>query len=877
MGEAGLCAVDAVRLHDVLPLVDHGARLEQPGFLLHRELTEEAGLVRLLGLSMQTPDSSGILRFSDFELDVAAYALRRQGRQVKLERQPMDVLILLVERRPQLVSRADIVNRLWSGKVFVDVETGVNTAISKVRQALRDMSDAPTFVETVPGRGYRFIAAVEVAFVEPTPNRASAAAREVLPEPPRHNLPSELTSFIGRRIELEKLPGALASSRLVSLTGSGGVGKTRLALRLAADLVQAFADGVWLVDLASLTSPDLVAQTIAGVLGVREGPQRSLLDALVDHLRHRQLLLVLDNCEHLIDTCATLVEVFLRGAPALRILATSREALGVPGETVCRVPSLSLPQEVPVPGAQALLDCEATRLFIERAVAIDAGFAVTPGNGATISDICRRLDGIPLAIELAAARVEVLPVEEINTRLQDRFRLLTGGRRTAVARQRTLEATVDWSYQLLSGVERQLLGRLSVFSAGWTLDAAEKICGGDGIPASDMLELLSRLVTKSLVAVVDDVVDEWRYRLIETVRQYALERLTHTGDADRLRDRHFEFFLNEFRGATPILRGGGQVACLRRLRREQDNVRVALDWGLASPRLSEVALELAGALFWFWTKRGQFAEGRQWLERALANGADAPGPTRARALIGLVHMHYFQGHYAEAGARIAEALSLGREHRDAWVASFALSLQGFIAFELGDLELAATCAHEAREAAYSSGDPVQHGGPLLVLANIAVSTGDHDRAQQFYDESIEVHRRAGDAWGLGILLSAAAGLRIIRGDLEQARAHASEALSLCQELDDARGLAWSLEVFAGLLAARGFGEGAARLWGASDGLLESVGGSLAPTIRWIRDRYIQSVRTSLGDEPFETACAEGRATPPVHVVALACQQTLLLR
>jgi predicted ATPase/DNA-binding winged helix-turn-helix (wHTH) protein len=821
-------------------------------------------------------DSGERFRFRDFELDVPGYELRRQGRPVRLERQPMDLLILLVHRRRHLVSRTDIVERLWSKDVFIDVETGVNTAVSKIRHALGDSRESPRFVETVPGKGYRFVAPVEV--VAQSPSQASpalVAAPERLPDTRRHNLPAELTSFVGRRKELLELPGVLASSRLLSLTGAGGVGKTRVALRLASGLVNEFPGGVWLVDLAPLTVPDLVAQTIATALGVREGPQRSAREALLDTLRDRELLLILDNCEHLITSCAELVEALLRGAPALRILATSREALGVSGETVCRVPSLSLPEALASVAAGALVDAEATQLFIERASAVDPAFTPTPDNADTIARICRRLDGIPLAIELAAARVVVLSPEQIEARLQDRFRLLTGGTRTAIARQRTLEATMDWSYQLLSDVERRLLSRLSVFPAGWTLEAAEHVCGGDGINENDVLDLLSRLVSKSLVVVDSEFAGERRYRFLETVRQYARERLAQAGVADRLGERHFEFFFNEFRGAMTILRHHGQLACLRRLRIEQENVRAALDWALTSSALAEKGVELAGALFWFWTKRGLFEEGRLWLERALAVAADAPGSLRARALIGLAHMHHFQGHSFEAV--VAEALSLGREDDDAWVVSFALFMQGLAALECGDHEQATARSLEAREAANASGEIVQHSGPLLILANIAVLRGDHDRAQQLYDESIEVSRRAGDAWGLGILLSAAAGLRIVREDFDQARAQASEAMSLCQELEDPRGIAWSLDVFAGLLAAGGLSDGAARLWGASDGLLESVGGSLVPTIGWIRDRYFERVKTSLGRESFETARAEGRAMPPVHAIALARQQALLLR
>jgi len=388
-----------------------------------------------------------------------------------------------------------------------------------------------------------------------------------------------------------------------------------------------------------------------------------------------------------------------------------------------------------------------------------------------------------------------------------------------------------------------------------------------------MLDLLSRLVSKSLVAFENDFAGERRYRFLETVRQFARERLMQAGATDRLRERHFEFFFNEFRGASPILRHHNQLSCLRRLRIEQENVRAALEWALGSPVLAQKGAELAGALFWFWTKRGLFEEGKLWLERAVA--VDAPGPLRARALIGLAHMHHFQGRHVEVGICADQALSSGREDSE-WAVPFALFMQALSAFELGDHPKATARALDARAAANASGQPVNHAGPLMILANIAVASGNHERAQQLYDESIAVSRRAGEIWGLGILLSVAAGVRIVRGDFDQARAHATEALFYCQELEDPRGIAWSLDVFAGLLAAEGHADGAARLWGAADGLLASVGGSFNPTIGWIRDGYIERVKTSLGVEAFEAARANGRAMSPAQAVALARQETLLL-
>jgi len=469
----------------------------------------------------------------------------------------------------------------------------------------------------------------------------------------------------------------------------------------------------------------------------------------------------------------------------------------------------------------------------------------------------------------------VLSPEQIEARLQDRFRLLTGGARTAVARQRTLEATVDWSHQLLSEGERTLLARLSVFPASWTLDAVERVCTDHGIEVSDVLDLLSRLAVKSLVTIDTGVNGERSYRFLETVRQYARERLVQSGTADHVRDRHFEYYFNEFRGAMPILRHHDQVACLRRLRIEQENIRAALEWGLSSPGHAVQGLELAGALFWFWTKRGLFEEGRFWLERALTV-ADGPARLRAIALIGLSHMDHFQGKQVETAARASEALALDGVDTDAWVLSFARFMQALAAHESRDFDQARLRALEALEAAKAGDEIVQRSGPLMILGNVALADGDHERAHQLYEEAIATSRLAGDTWGLGILLSVGAGLRIVRGDFDGARSQAAEALARCHELDDARGIAWSLDVFAGLLAARRQAESAARLWGAADGLLDSVGGSLTPTIGWIRNRYVADVKASLGDEAFAAARAQGQTMLPEQSIALARQETLLL-
>lgn len=410
-----------------------------------------------------------------------------------------------------------------------------------------------------------------------------------------NNLPRELTSFVGREREVAEVKRLLGMTRLLTLTGSGGVGKTRLVLRVASDLVGAFPDGVWLVELAGLGDPTLVPQATASALGVREQPGRSLLDTLIDVMRPRTCLLVLDNCEHLVAACATLANGLLRTCPGLTLLATSREPLGIAGESVWRVPPLTLPDGS---GDDALADSpstlaryEAIRLFEERARAALPAFSLTNQNAPAVVQICRRLDGIPLAIELAAARSRGLAPEQLSTRLNDRFRLLTGGSRTALARHQTLRALVDWSYELLSEPERVLLQRLSVFAGGWTLDAAEVVCAGDDLETGDVLELLLQLVDRSLVLAEDTDAGRTpgvRYRLLETLRQYGAEKLYEAGDEDVMRGRHLSWCLGLAEVAGPSLRSRGTTDQDRRLDVEHDNLRAALGWSLMSETSDEI-------------------------------------------------------------------------------------------------------------------------------------------------------------------------------------------------------------------------------------------------------------------------------------------------
>jgi predicted ATPase/class 3 adenylate cyclase len=452
-----------------------------------------------------------------------------------------------------------------------------------------------------------------------------------------HNLPAQWTRFIGREQAMAEVKRLLTGSRLLTLTGVGGSGKTRLALQVAADLLEEYADGVWLVELASLADPALVPRIVAATLGLREDPGRSPTQTLLEHLRRRAVLLLLDNCEHLLLACAQLAEDVLRGCPQLRLLATSREGLGIMGEQTYVVPSLSLPDPRQLPPLDRLQEFEAVQLFADRAALSRPAFAVTPGNAGAVAQVCHRLDGIPLAIELAA-RVKVLPVEQLAERIDEMYRLLTRGSRTALPRQQTLRALIDWSYDLLSEKERALLRRMSVFAGGWTLAAAEAVCAGDGIAAVEMLGLLAQLVEKSLVqpeepgSCAERGCGEVRYRLLETVRQYARERLLEVGEAAAVRGQHRDWCLSLAERAEPMLTGPEQDEWHERLEREHDNLRAALEWCVESGE-AEAGLRLAGALWWFWQVGGYLGEGRERLEKLLAlPGAQERTVARGNAL-----------------------------------------------------------------------------------------------------------------------------------------------------------------------------------------------------------------------------------------------------
>ena len=621
---------------------------------------------------------------------------------------------------------------------------------------------------------------------EPPADRPTAGQAETPATGPMHNLPASLSSFIGREQALARVHELLAAHRLVSLVGAGGVGKTRLAVAVAEGILGVYPDGVWLVELAPLADPALVPGAVAQVLGLREEPSRSILETLRDQCGGRCLVLVLDNCEHLLAACTALAGTLLRAAPALRILATSREALGIAGERHYRVPPLSVPDPGHLPSPELAGSYEAVRLFVARAQERRDTFALTAANARAVAEICARLDGIPLAIELAAARVASVSVETIAARLDDRFRLLSTGSGDLPTRQRTLRATLDWSWDLLDARERTLLGQSSVFAGGWTLEAAGAVCGAEGLEPWEVLDLLGGLVNKSLIQVDGPgaEAEAARYGLLETMRQYATERLAERGERAGVRDRHLGYFLNLAEEAVPHLNGGEeQKVWLDRLEAEHDNLRAALAWAL-DQGAGDAGLRLGGALWRFWLLRAYLGEGRRWLERLLGVVTERPTHGRATALLGVGWLACRQGARDRAATYLAQSLTLFRALGDRYGEAAALTMAGAVAWERGEYDDARIQGDAALAFARQLGDPAAIALALHHRGDAAYKLGDLQDAQDLYSESLAIRRTLGDRAGMSEMLNNLGGLLADTGSHEEAAAMLAESLALARQVGD---------------------------------------------------------------------------------------------
>ena len=724
-----------------------------------------------------------------------------------------------------------------------------------------------------------------------------------------HNLPAALTPFVGRQNELEQVRQMLADPvyRLLTLTGAGGVGKTRLALRVAAELQGRYPQGVCLVELASFSDPDLLPQTLAAVFILRPERDRPILTVLLDCLRHRDMLLVLDNCEHLVSACASLANSLLQACPDLHILATSREALGIEAERTFHVPSMSFPEQGEKKPPEELLQYDAVDLFMRRAKVGLPGFDVNEGNAESVAGICRHLDGIPLALELAAARLRTMDLEQIASQLEDRFRLLTGGDRSAPTRLQTMHNSIDWSYTLLSEAKKTLFRRLAVFAGGWTLPAARAVCADDSIPEADIFDLLAGLVDKSMVLVVRKKGREIRYRLLETVRQYAHEKLSESGETGSLRDRHLDYFLELAGRAESELIGAEQCLWFSRLQLDHDNFRLALGWSLAGAAAGpQAGLCMANSLWWFWFMCGYKKEGGEWLEKTLAaNVSQNPDDllTRANVLAKLPWLVYFRSHSEK------KALALGHTLGPAGLESMALALWGMgaDAFYQTDYARAKSLEEQSLQLFRQLGHRWGICETLTHLGKVMITLGDYQQATVLLEESLELARQARDTNEIAFALQELGQVAMARADYAQAHTFFEQSQAFYQEIDQCEGssygllgdvalqqgdtiqadswykknlahywgsgdqisIASSLGDLAHVAIVRRQPERAARLFGAAEALRESSGEALLPLSRLEYEHFLETFRPQLDNAACQARWAEGRAMTLKDAVAFA--------
>jgi predicted ATPase/class 3 adenylate cyclase len=682
-----------------------------------------------------------------------------------------------------------------------------------------------------------------------------------------NNLAQQLNSFVGREREMGEVKALLAAHRLVMLLGLGGIGKSRLSVQLGAELIGDHPDGVWLIELAPLTDARLVPQALASVLGVKEEAGRPVMEALLKHVRDRQLLVILDNCEHVVHACADLAKQLLQAGPMVKILASSREVLRVAGETVYHLPTLSAPEPGQAVSLHALAQHDAVRLFVERATAAQPAFALSERNVAAVADICHRLDGIPLALELAAARTRAMPVETLAARLSDRFRLLKTSDQTVLPRQRTLRALIDWSYDLLEANERAVFQRLSVFAGGWTLEAAEAVCAGGEVEEVAVLDLLSQLVEKSLV-VMD--AQGARYRMLETVRQYAHERGAEAGALDDSCVRHLSFYLALAEEARPQLAGPQQGAWLGRLDTERENMLLAHASGKNLAHGGVLGLRLIDALRPYLIYRGLVSLGLQMTQEVLARaGMERRDEVRCKALFGAGQYCNFMGRYEQAMGCLVEALAIARETGNVRWTAGVLQLLGWACHAEGMLDAARNHLEEALVLMRELGDKRDVLGAANQLAQLYRAQGQMDLAQPLYETMLTLARELGHQTNIAVGLLNLAMVSIGRGAHERAAPMLVEVLRIAESIKPTPAAQWAIDVCAGLAVARGDWAGAARFFGFSEAQSAAVGLKRDPADEAFLGPRIARARLALGGGEFDRFESQGRALAPDEAIVAA--------
>jgi predicted ATPase/class 3 adenylate cyclase len=682
------------------------------------------------------------------------------------------------------------------------------------------------------------------------------------------NLPPERTSFVGRRGEVERVKEMLRGAGLLTLTGPGGGGKTRLALRAGAELLDHYRDGVLLVELGPIRDPDLVPSAIAEAVGARAEGWRPVLDTLREHVREREMLLILDNFEQVLEA-ASVVADLLEASSRMRVLVTSRERLHLKGEQELAVPPLNLP------GAADDLDrlsgCESVALFTQRATAVDPSFEVTEENARAVGELSRRLEGLPLAIELAASRVKVLSPRDILERLGNRLELLVGGPVDVPARQRTLREAIGWSYDLLEEAERVVFRRLSVFAGGWTLTAAKEVANPGGELGSDTLEILGSLVDQSLVSVSGSSSGSTRFGLLETIREFGADALEDSGEADHTRARHASYYLGVVEAAAPHLREHDQKRRLDELEAEHDNIRGALRWAIDNEQ-RWLALRLVGALWRFWHFHGHLAEGRRWAEEVLAMpGAAARTMERSRALTALGGVAYWQEDFSATRKAYEEALDIARELGDRYAEAEGLYNMGYPPAYEGNFPEAIENIRQSRVLYEELGEKRGLADCLWLLAIVARLEGDNPTARELAERSLRLHREVKDRFGVTDALHVLGRIAIADGDATLARASFLEALGYDEEVENRTGMGIVLDNLATLASLQDDHIRAVRLSGASEAIKDAAGGHAPPPFIDLADPRVAAAE-ELGEAAVNAAWEEGQAMTLEQALALAREE-----
>jgi predicted ATPase/class 3 adenylate cyclase len=726
-----------------------------------------------------------------------------------------------------------------------------------------------------------------------------------------NNLPIQLTSFIGREKEIAEVRQAIGEQRLVTLTGPGGSGKTRLALQVASEMIEYFQDGVFFVALAPITDPGLVPSTIAQSVGVSETAGRSILDGLKDYLQSKSLLLLLDNFEQVIPA-GSLVAELLRTSGGLKVLVTSREGLRVSGEQEYFVPPLSLPSLTQLPSVESLSQYAAVELFLQRAQSVKPDFRITPNTAAAVAEICYRLDGLPLAIELAAARIKLLPPRAMLARLENRLEFLTGGARELPARQQTLRNAIAWSYDLLDENEQKLFRQLSVFVGGCTLDAVEAV-SGDPQAYLSLLDQFGSLLDKSLLREVEGMSDEPRFVMLELLREFGMEQLKICGEQEITQHRHANFFLALAEQTEAKLESVDQLEWINRMEQEHDNLRAALEWSKTAKGAGELCLRLAGSLGLFWEVRGYFSEGRErlsailstevargrtaWYAKLLARAAElayrqsdyaatvelaeeslaiyrAVGDRQgiASVLIKLANAATEAGDYETASGFLEEALMIWQELDDKHGTARALISLGWAALRPGDYQLANARLEAALAISRKLEDTRSIGFELSGLGEVALRRGDYGRATKLLEESLELRRQLGNKWGVGVSLGTLGWVAIREGDWKRALSRLGASLEVRQEIGDKGGSAWCIERLAEVALAQGNPEKAIRLLSAAGALRISIGSVIDPADQPEYQNRRAALREKLGQEQFTALWEEGRKLTLEQAITYALEE-----